>query len=91
MCGDIAFEPGKAYFATPAMLDAGPQRVLECIRRDAGGVTLADVSGIHRVPVRVILGRETAKFRTSGGIDYFASALVEASLDDVATAGRAAE
>jgi len=84
----FAFSVGKVYFATPTIQGA-PQRVVTCIKRSAAAVTLVDVREVLRVPVRVIMDRETALLKCPDGHDRFVSAVVEADAVDVATAGRA--
>lgn len=79
----FAFAKGKAYVATPTMHGV-PQRVVCCIRRTAAAVTLVDVREIHRVPIRVIMGRETAMLKCTDGHDCLVSAVVEADAVDVA-------
>lgn len=80
----FAFVKGKAYIATPTIQGA-PQRVVCCIRRTAAAVTLVDVREVHRVPIRVIMDRETAKLKCTDGHDCLVSAVTEADAVDVAT------
>ena len=81
----FAFAKGKAYIATPTMHGA-PQRVVVCIRRTAAAVALVDVREVHRVPVRIIMDRETAMLKCTDGHDCLVSAVVEADAVDVAGA-----
>ena len=78
----FSFIKGRAYVATPTM--KGPaQRVMACIERGPGCVALVDVRGLHRVDVKVVMDRETAIVKDDNGIDYFASAVVEADAADI--------
>lgn len=81
----FAFVKGKAYVATPTIQGA-PQRVVACIRRTAAAATFVDVREIHRVPIRIIMGRETATLKCTDGHDCLVSAVVEADAVDVAGA-----
>lgn len=81
----FAFVKGKAYIATPTIQGA-PQRVVACIRRTASAVTLVDVREIHRVPIRIIMDRETAMLKRTDGHDCLVSAVAEADAVDVAGA-----
>ena len=79
----FSFAKGKAYVATPTIQGA-PQRVVACIRRTAEIVTLVDVRDVHRVPVRVIMDRETVMLKCTDGHDCLVSAVAEADAVDVA-------
>lgn len=61
----MKFEKGAAYFAIPANRDL-PKRVMVCLGRDGGNVTLARIGGeLYSPEITQMCGREVVRIKTA--------------------------